>query len=71
MSAAVQTRQLPQARATARASRHVTLLELVAAVSEATPDDREVVATVLHMLRSGSATLCGSFRNEPLESFES
>ena len=47
----------------------VTLLELISAVSSATRDDREVVATVLHMLRRGSVRLRGSFRNEPIESF--
>ena len=40
----------------------VTLLELVGAVCEVTDDDREVVATVIHMLRSGRARLCGNFR---------
>jgi hypothetical protein len=40
----------------------VTLLELVGAVSDVTEDDQEVVATVLHMLRSGRARLCGNFR---------
>jgi hypothetical protein len=39
-----------------------TLLELVRAVSEVTEDDREVVATVLQMLRSGRVRLSGSFR---------
>lgn len=47
-----------------------TLLELVRAVSETTDDDREVVKTILHMLRSGSVRLCGNFRDEPIESFE-
>jgi hypothetical protein len=51
-------------------ARKVTLLELVRAVGEVTTDDREVVATVLHMLRSGSVRLCGCLRNEPLDSFD-
>lgn len=46
-----------------------TLLDLVRAVSEVTSDEDEVVATVLHMLRSGSVRLCGNFRNEPIENF--
>ncbi|NNL65339.1 MAG: hypothetical protein HKP30_03760 [Myxococcales bacterium] len=46
-----------------------TLLELVRVVSEATEDDREVVQAVLHMLRSGSVQLCGTFRDEPLDRF--
>ena len=49
----------------------VTLLELVTAVAESASDDREIVATVRHMLRSGSVLLCGSFRNESLDSFDS
>ena len=43
-----------------------TLLELVRAVSEVTADDREVVATVRYLLRSGRVVLCGSFRGEQL-----
>jgi hypothetical protein len=39
-----------------------TLLDLVRAVAEATDDEGEVVATVLHLLRSGSVRLAGSFR---------
>jgi len=46
-----------------------TLLDLVRAVSESTDDDAEVVSTIVHMLRNGSVELCGTFRNEPIESF--
>lgn len=46
-----------------------TLLELVRAVSETTDDDAEVVSTIVHMLRSGRVELCGTFRNEPIDSF--
>ena len=35
-----------------------------------TRDDHEVVATILHMLRSGEVQLCGNFRNHPIEDFE-
>ncbi len=45
----------------------ITLLELVKAISEVTEDETEVVATVLHMLRSGRVRLCGNFKDEPLE----
>jgi hypothetical protein len=45
----------------------VTLLELVDAVCESTDDEREVVATVLHMLRSGAVKLCGNFRGAKIE----
>jgi hypothetical protein len=68
-------RRLPQpgddeARRAGRAGRQdYTLLELVEAIAEVTDDDREVVATVLHMLASGRVRLCGNFRNEPVESF--
>jgi hypothetical protein len=53
-----------------REARVTTLLALVRAVSEVTRDDREVVATILHMLRSGEVRLCGNFRNAPIEDFE-
>jgi hypothetical protein len=53
-----------------REARSTTLLALVRAVSEVTQDDREVVATILHMLRSGEVRLCGNFRNAPIEDFE-
>jgi hypothetical protein len=41
-----------------------TLLELVDAVCDVTSNDEEVVATVLYLLRSGRARLCGNFRGE-------
>lgn len=44
-----------------------TLLELVRVVSEVTEDDREVVATVMEMLRSGRVRLCGNFRDTNLD----
>lgn len=47
----------------ASAPRFTTLLEIVRIVGEVTDDDREVVATVLHMLESGSIQLTGNFRN--------
>jgi hypothetical protein len=59
MSAATQPtilfRDVPEARPT-------TLLELVQAVCEVTTDDREVVATVRHMIRNGRVRLTGNFR---------
>ena len=45
----------------------VTLLELVDAVCDVTDDEREVVATVLHMLRSGAVKLCGNFRGHKID----
>jgi hypothetical protein len=39
-----------------------TLLDLVQAVSQETEDEREIVATVLHLLRTGRARLTGNFR---------
>jgi len=50
-------------------TRMTTLLELVRAISEVTDDEREVVATVLHMLASGQARLCGNFRGSSVEDF--
>jgi len=47
----------------------LTLLELVTAVCDVTDDDREVVATVLRMLRSGRVRLCGNFRDVPIREF--
>lgn len=45
----------------------VTLLELVDAVSDVSDDETEVVATVLHMLRSGTVKLCGNLRGVKVE----
>ena len=39
-----------------------TLLELVRVLSEITDDEHEVVATVIHMLCSGSVRLVGNFK---------
>ncbi len=41
-----------------------TLLELVQTIGELTQDDREVVATVIEMLRSGRVRLTGNFRGQ-------
>jgi len=41
----------------------VTLWELLWAVSEVADDEREVVATVAHMLSSGSVRLVGDHRD--------
>ena len=46
---------------------NVTLLELVQAVADVTSDEREIVATVMYMLRTGHVKLCGNFRDEPIE----
>jgi hypothetical protein len=46
-----------------------TLLELVQVLAEITDDEREIVATVLHMLRSGSVRLIGNFRGSRLDEF--
>jgi hypothetical protein len=48
-------------------TRATTLLELVRAISEVTSDEREVVATVLHMIGTGQARLCGNFRGARVE----
>lgn len=45
---------------------HVSLLELVEAVSEVANGETEVVATVSHMLSSGSVVLRGMRRHDAL-----
>jgi hypothetical protein len=47
-----------------------TLLDLVRAIGEVTDDDREIVATVLHLLRSGRVRLSGNFRGVPFDAFD-
>ena len=44
----------------------VTLWELIWAVTEVADDEREVVATVAHMLTSGSVRVVGSPRDRRL-----
>jgi hypothetical protein len=44
----------------------VTLWELVWAVSQVADNEREVIATVAHMLETGSVRLVGSFRGCPI-----
>ena len=60
MSAA---RPLKRSSLETEAPRSTTLLELVRAIGEVTDDDHEVVATVLHLLKSGRVRLIGNFRN--------
>jgi hypothetical protein len=48
------------------ASTDATLLELVQAIARHTSDEREIVATVLRLLRSGRVRLIGSFRGSRL-----
>jgi hypothetical protein len=40
----------------------LTLLDLVAAVSRYARSERELIATVVHLVNSGAVRLCGSFR---------
>ncbi len=47
----------------------LTLLDLVQTVGEITDDEAEIVATVLHMLRTGTVKLSGNFRGEPISRF--
>jgi len=44
-----------------------TLLELVQAIAQCTNDEREIIATVRHLLRSGRVRLVGSFRGRRLD----
>jgi len=48
----------------------VTLLELVQALADVTENDREVVATVVHMLHSGTVKLRGNFRGAAVSDFD-
>jgi hypothetical protein len=41
-----------------------TLLDLVTTLGELTEDDREVVTTVVELLRSGRVRLIGNFRGQ-------
>lgn len=59
----------PIARPKPTSATDVTLLELVQAVAEVTSDEREIVATVLDMLRSGRARLTGNFHDKRIEDF--
>ena len=47
----------------------VTLLDLVQAISDEADDDLEIVATVLHLLRTGQVRLRGNFRGSGADSF--
>ena len=40
----------------------VTMLNLVATVTELTPSETEVIATVVHLVNTGKVELIGSFR---------
>jgi hypothetical protein len=46
-----------------------TLLELVRALSDITDNEVEILATAVHMLRSGTVRLTGSFRDAPTSTF--
>ena len=63
MGAAIRTRQ-QQVRFPEGGDEVVetTLLELVQAVTDVAQNEHEVVATVVHMLRSGKVRLTGNFR---------
>jgi hypothetical protein len=43
-----------------------TLLDLVRALGEVTDDEQEIVATVMHMVRTRRVHLIGSFRGPAL-----
>jgi hypothetical protein len=62
-SAALRT-QLDRSRSDAVVE--TTLLELVTTIGEITEDDREVVTTVVELLRSGRVRLIGNFRGQKI-----
>ena len=47
----------------------MTLLALVQVICEESDDDREVVATVCHLLQTGQVRLCGNFGGAEAELF--
>ena len=47
----------------------LTLLELVTAVDEVSESEKELVGTVVYMLRSGRVRLSGSFRDIAVDEF--
>ncbi len=63
-AAALRERTLPEASGDAVVE--TTLLELVTTLGELTEDDREVVATVVELLRSGRVRLIGNFRGQKI-----
>ena len=62
MGAAAPSQTALDAHAAITEPQVTTLLELVRALGEVTDNDREVVATVVHLLRSGRVRLRGNFR---------
>ena len=44
-----------------------TLLELVQAIAQSTNDERQIIATVRHLLRTGRVRLIGNFRGRRLD----
>jgi hypothetical protein len=44
-----------------------TLLDLVTAVSDASDNEDEVIATVVHLVNSGTVRLCGHFRGARID----
>jgi hypothetical protein len=60
------SRRAPRRRRANDTAVRLTLLELVRTVGEITDDEAEIVATVVHLLRSGKVKLAGNFRDEPL-----
>jgi hypothetical protein len=68
-AASMQANATAVARTRSRGSgpRPTTLLELVRSISEVTDDDHEIVATVLHLLRTRQVRLCGILRDRRIE----
>ncbi len=65
------SRQSPPTGATRSGRRSesidTTLLELVQAIAERTNDERLIIATVRHLLRTGRVRLIGNFRGRRLD----
>jgi hypothetical protein len=52
-------------------ARDITMLDLVTAVAQHTDSEAELIATVIHLVNSGTVRLCGNFKGAlfDLESF--
>jgi len=67
MARTATARQLPATPIRRDPPVETTLLALLQAVGDVTQDDREVVATVRHMIRSGRIRLIGTLRGKKLD----
>ncbi len=65
MAEAVPAVEVPKVKP--KEARVTTLLDLVAAVAESAASDKEVVATVTHLINSGQIRLVGNFKGADVQ----